>query len=50
MIKKTIYMISSILISSLNAHALDIYDLIKPANPLENSVPVIQDFYSPPKK
>lgn len=50
MIKKAVSLISLSIACCSSAYALDINDLIKPANPLESSVPIEQDFFEVPQK
>jgi len=50
MIKKLVSLITVITACSTNAHALDISDLLKPANPLEPAIPIEQEISTVPQK
>lgn len=50
MLKRTVSLISLIIACYSNAYALDINDLIKPANPLENSTSIEQEIITVPQK
>ncbi|MBE7709693.1 MAG: tetratricopeptide repeat protein [Cyanobacteria bacterium SIG32] len=50
MIKKAVSLISLSIACCSSAYALDINDLIKPANPLENSTQIEQEFFEVPQK
>ena len=50
MFNKWIMLILGMFVCATSAHAIDINDLIKPANPLEPSTPIEHDVYNAPKR